>query len=51
MITGLDNASKMISECPKPVVAYIAGACASAHFLAGISRRQAFSWLVDVRGG
>ena len=32
MITGLDNASKMISECPKPVVAYIAGACASAHF-------------------
>lgn len=22
----------MISECPKPVVAYIAGACASAHF-------------------
>lgn len=32
MITDLDNASQLIKESPKPVVAYIAGTCASAHY-------------------
>lgn len=42
MVANLDNAAAAISASPKPVIAYIAGMCASAHYWVASAARKRY---------